>query len=491
MKPPPDELLRIVTEQRKIVAEQRKTGAKQCKIIAEKCKIIAEQRKTGAEQCKIIAEQRKGIEKQSKIIDKLNKQVQELKERLGVNSTNSSKPPSTDKKKNKQAPKGGAKKGHAGHSRKLFPKEKISKRVVSPLTACHHCGGKNFKKTPSQILQQIELPNIDPVITQIECEKGKCRDCGKNLKASFPKEYHYSNFGPKLVAFIGMCSSIYRLSKRSTKELLETIFNVNISLGSVPAQERKLSKGLKPVYEELKSKIDKASVVYIDETSFRQQAQTHYVWTASSKDMSWLKILPGRSIASLNLIRPRGDPGITVSDRYQVYSYEKHQYCLAHIKRDLKKFEERSSQDRELAKRGLFELKKVFLASQLSCRKKMHRIVYYRKKRFKKFLIDTVANGSETFSRFAERLLKQFHRLFFFTKNAGIECTNNIAERSLRHIVLWRKTSYGTQSEEGSRFMERAVSVWMTLKKRKMEIFTSFIQAYQSTYHPQITSPVL
>ena len=431
------------------------------------------------------------IKEQRKTIERLEKRVQELEEQLNLNSKNSSKPPSTDKKKNKQAPKGGAKEGHAGHFRKLLPQEKVTKRVISPLTACPHCGSKNLKKKPSQILQQVELPDIDPVVTQIECERAKCRCCQKNLKAPFPEEYQYSHFGPRLITFIGMCSSVYRLSKRSIRELLEMMFKVNISLGSIPAQERKLSKGLKPLHEKLKEQIDTALVAYVDETSFREQAQTHYVWTASNKSITWLKVLPGRSIANLNHVRPRGDPGITVTDRYQVYAYKKHQYCLAHIKRDLKKFAERRSEDQNLAENALFELQEIFTATHLSCKETMRQRIYYRKKRLENTLLDILANGSDTFARFAERLLDQFQKLFFFTKNTEVECTNNIAERSLRHIVLWRKTSYGTQSKEGSRFMERAVSVWMTLKKQGKEVFPFFFQAYRSTYHPQVTTPVI
>lgn len=340
-------------------------------------------------------------------------------------------------------------------------------------------------------MQQVELPDIDPVVTQIECERAKCRRCQKNLKAPFPEEYQYSHFGPRLITFIGMCSSVYRLSKRSIRELLEMMFKVNISLGSIPAQERKLSKGLKPLHEKLKEQIDTALVAYVDETSFREQAQTHYVWTASNKSITWLKVLPGRSIANLNHVRPRGDPGITVTDRYQVYAYKKHQYCLAHIKRDLKKFAERRSEDQNLAENALFELQEIFTATHLSCKETMRQRIYYRKKRLENTLLDILANGSDTFARFAERLLDQFQKLFFFTKNTEVECTNNIAERSLRHIVLWRKTSYGTQSKEGSRFMERAVSVWMTLKKQGKEVFPFFFQAYRSTYHPQVTTPVI
>ena len=80
---------------------------------------------------------------------RLQKRVEELEERFNLNSKNSSKPPSTDKKKNKQAPKGGAKKGHTGHFRKLFSEEKVTNRVISPLTICPHCGSELLKKKPS------------------------------------------------------------------------------------------------------------------------------------------------------------------------------------------------------------------------------------------------------------------------------------------------------------------------------------------------------
>ena len=96
---------------------------------------------------------------------RLQKKVEELQERLGLNSNNSSKPPSTDKKKNKQSPKGGAKRGHTGHFRRLFPEDKVTKRVVSSLTTCPHCGSKDLKKKTPHVLQQVELPDIDPIVT--------------------------------------------------------------------------------------------------------------------------------------------------------------------------------------------------------------------------------------------------------------------------------------------------------------------------------------
>ena len=180
---------------------------------------------------------------------------------------------------------------------------------------------------------------------------------------------------------------------------------------------------------------------------------------------------------------------MTVSDRYPAYAYKRHQYCLAHIRRDLEKFGQRGGVDGEISRKALFELREIFAACHLSCRKMMQRWVGYRKKRLKDHLYDALANGSDSFSGFASRLLDGFHKLFLFTRYEGVESTNNAAERTLRHIVLWRKTSYGTQSDSGSRFMERSVSVWQTLKKQGRQIFPFFVQAYRSTFDPSVATP--
>ena len=429
------------------------------------------------------------IAEQQKTIIRLEKRVADLEERLNLNSQNSSKPPSTDQKKNKKAPQGGARKGHPGHHRQLYSADKISKRVISPLDRCTRCGCKKLQKKASQIFQQVEIPEIKPFITQIELEKATCCRCDKKLVAPFPQEYDLSSFGPKLISFIGICSSVYRMSKRTIQTLLQTFCNIEISLGSIPAMERKVSRSLHSSYDTLVKQVNARKVAYVDETSFRQSVKTNYIWTATTKNEALIRILPTRGLASLDKIRPRSHLGITVTDRYQVYAYSKHQYCLAHIKRDFKKFAQRDGPDKEIGERALFELREIFIACHLSCRKTMQQHVYYRKKRLRDILYDALANGSEKFFSFADRLLRQFHKLFLFTRYPDVDCTNNAAERTLRHIVLWRKTSYGTQSEEGSRFLERAISIWMTLKKQGRQVLPYFEQAYRSTYQPGVRTP--
>jgi hypothetical protein len=217
----------------------------------------------------------------------LQKRINELEERLNLNSQNSSKPPSSDQKKNKKAPKGGAIKGHPGYFRKLQSHVDITVKVS--LSECEHCGSRNLKKKSSQIWQQIELPEIKPLVTQIECEKATCLECKRNVVAPYPKGHDRSCFGPKLIGFIGACSSVYRMSKRTIQTLLKTLMGVDMSLGSIPAMEKKVSSGLAPSFEALAKRVNDCRVAYVDETSFRRSAQTHYVWTATTKNEALIR----------------------------------------------------------------------------------------------------------------------------------------------------------------------------------------------------------
>lgn len=138
-------------------------------------------------------------------IQELKKENSELKERLGLNSNNSSKPPSTDQKKNKQKPKGGPLHGHKGYFRKFS--DQIDRHVISTIEQCNHCGSQDFIQRSSQFFQQIDIPEIKPIVTQIECQKRRCRVCGRNLIASFPEGFDRTSFGPKLISFIALRSS--------------------------------------------------------------------------------------------------------------------------------------------------------------------------------------------------------------------------------------------------------------------------------------------
>ena len=133
--------------------------------------------------------------------------------------------------------------------------------------------------------------------------------------------------------------------------------------------EKKISRSLDPSFTTLQKRVDQTKVAYVDETSFRQEAKNCYVWTATTDQETLLRILPTRGLKSLDEIRPRSHPGITVTDRYSVYKYKRHQYCLAHLYRDFKKFSQRDGPDKEFGSRALFEIDEIFRILRLGCRK--------------------------------------------------------------------------------------------------------------------------
>jgi len=427
---------------------------------------------------------------------RLLKRIEELEERLNLNSKNSSKPPSSDQKRNKHPSKGGAKPGHPGHHRSLLPEGKIDRKIVSSCEACQSCGSTDLEVLKPWVFQQVELPEIKPIVTQIECVKVRCKTCGKHSTAPIPEGYEVTGFGPRLSSMIGLLSSAFRLSKRPVQLLLRSVFSIDLSLGVIPRIESRLCEALEQQDQELQKAIRSNDAAYIDETTFREMGKSCTVWTVNTNRASVLRILPSRGIDSLNAIRPRGHPGITITDRYAVYKYPKHQYCLAHIKRDFERYAERNGPDGELGKRLLFELGEIFIHARAYKTGEidvgeMRRRISYRKRRMHRILEEVIAEGSDEFMKLAERFLNQYEKLFLFTRYPDIECTNNIAERALRHIVIWRKTSYGTQSVKGSQFLERSLSVWMTLKMQGREALEFFTQAYQSRVNPSLAPAIL
>jgi transposase len=427
---------------------------------------------------------------------RLLKRVEELEERLNLNSKNSSKPPSSDQKRNKRPSKGGAKPGHPGHHRSLLPESEIDRKIISPCEICQNCGSADLKVLKPWIFQQIELPEIKPIVTQIECVKVLCKTCKKRSTAPIPNGDETTGFGPRLSSMIGLLTSAFRLSKRPVQSLLRSVFSIDLSLGVIPRIESRLCEALEPQDQELQRVVRSNDTAYIDETTFREMGKSCTVWTVNTSRASVLRILPSRGIDSLNAIRPRGHPGITITDRYAVYKYPKHQYCLAHIKRDFERYAERKGPDGELGKRLLFELGEVFVHVRAHKTDEidvgeMRRRVGYRKRRMHRLLEEVMAEDSDKFMKLAERFLNQYEKLFLFTKYPDIECTNNIAERALRHIVIWRKTSLGTQSVRGSQFLERSLSVWMTLKMQGREALDFFTQAYQSRVNPSLAPAIL
>lgn len=228
---------------------------------------------------------------------------------------------------------------------------------------------------------------------------------------------------------------------------------------------------------------------YCDETSWRNNGKTHYVWLGTTSKAAFYKLDRHRSqeaflriIGSLTAIP-------TITDRYNAYNVltGPHQYCLAHLIRDFKKFAEREGEDGNIGK----EIEKILKAAckihrmrnskELSQKQYRIRIAKQKRKLEDRFL-DGISSGSEELAGLCERLLDNFVHLWTFSSTEGMEPTNNLAERDLRKLVLWRKKSYGTRSNRGQKFVERITSVVETLKKNSMSVMSFLTNAVKKFY---------
>ena len=433
-------------------------------------------------------------------IARLHEKIAKLEEQLNRNSKNSSKPPSTDQKNNTPDKAKHPRSSRVGMARALYPPEKIDKRVECWGENCPHCGSQyiQWNGESPELLQQAELPEIKAIITQYELQKYTCLRCRKRSIAPLPDGVPDSTFGPRLMGLLATLTGVMHLAKREAIQLIKDLYDVDIGVGSIPNVEERVAKALDPVYERIhKFILQHGFCTYFDETGWRDKGKRHFVWLATCQQAAVYRIDRNRSTAAFQrLIGQATWDAPAVTDRYAVYNtFKNHQFCLAHLIREFKGYGERDGPDKSIGTAIENELR-------LSC--KMHREyregkiplaqrnrrLGIRKKRVEYWLEDGLANGSDALAKICETLLDNFEKLWTFTRISDMEPTNNMAERDLRKLVIWRRKSYGTRSERGKRFVERITTVAQTIRKHGGNVL-HFVQQTIKCFYARILPPLI
>lgn len=430
----------------------------------------------------------------------LRELVRKLEEQLKRNSKNSSKPPSTDQKGSNDVPKkkGGAKPGHPGHFRSLFPESQVDAFVNLQAENCPTCGGaiRPSGESPS-IHQQVEIAPKPYTVTQYNRESFYCPCCRKYGVAPLPRQIGSSAFGTRLSAFMGFLTGTCRLGRRVALNILQEGLGLRAAVGTQSNIEHRISQALKPSYEEIEKQVHNSSETkHIDETGWKRWGKREFVWIMSTASGAVYKIQDGRGSECRDaLIGVAATKRIAfVTDRYAVYRFSgPHQYCLAHLKRDIKRFAERAGLDGEWGQIMLEYLKTVFELWRDYREKRRSRRSFRRKSRryrddfeYGLLVASTKEKYSPSLRRFARALLRRAEKLWVFATRDGVEPTNNQAERDLRGIVITRKISYGSKSERGNRFIERINSVVTTLKRQSrhcLDYLESALSAWKTGSH--------
>ena len=433
----------------------------------------------------------------------LKAEIKELREKLNSNSNNSSKPPSQDpfRKSRSSQPSGkkpGGQPGHPGHKRKVYPSEQVMKTINLKPDNCSQCGSTNFNESSISVecRQVVELPVIQPEVTQYNIYTCKCSECGKHVRPCLPGEAE-RGFGPRLMGFLTMLSGEGGVTKRKICSVSEHL-GMKISLGALCNIHRIASDILEDPFETIRSVVLASKNVNADESSWRLKAKRCWLWIGATPTATFFKVDPSRSQEAFRRIFV-GYQNILSSDRYGAYnSYGgRKQACLAHIRRDFNKMRERGGADGALGRILCGELDLVFGLWKQFKAQEFDRLGLQTKAQCHieniKDALTITASAEGIASKSTALccdLLERFSTLWTFLHEEGVEPTNNLAERGLRPAVIWRKVSGGSQSAWGLTFTERLQTVVYTLKQRSRNIFEFLAQSFEAHLHGTPGPPV-
>jgi len=227
----------------------------------------------------MIIDKDKRIQELEATVARLLVENADLKRRLGVNSENSSLPPSFDlpgaKDKSAKQNKGkkakrGARKGHPKQNKELVPEEDVTELVELRPEVCPHCGETHFQDSAEPPLrdQFIDLPPVKPVVREIKRPVMVCTACGELSYASLPEGTPKHTFESGVVAMVGILTGLLNISKRKAHLMMTEVFHVPISLGSITECEKRLSNSLEKPYNEVLEVARAGEFGHADETGW-------------------------------------------------------------------------------------------------------------------------------------------------------------------------------------------------------------------------------
>jgi transposase len=416
------------------------------------------------------------------VLASLEKRIADLEARLNTNSTNSSKPPSSDPpgikvKRRPPVPPSGRKRGgqpgHKRHTRALVPPDQIRETFEIKPTQCGGCGAALEGQDPDPVRHQVaEVPPVRPDVDEYRLHRLTCSDCGATTRATLPAGIPTGPFGPRLRAILAMFAGSYRLAKRPIQQLASDLFGLDVSLGMISKLERRAAEVLGPVIAEVAAAIKAAPSAHIDETSWSEANAKAWLWVGQTDNLTAFTIADNRGADVARSILGTDRAKVVISDRFPSYNWiEQHQYCWSHLRRDFQAMIERQDEgsavgaDLLAASNRLFHWWHKYRDGGMA----WSTFLGYTRP-IRRGVRQTLSRGascaSEKTVATCRMLLEGEEHLWTFLRVRGIEPTNNAAERALRHAVLWRKMSGGTASEWGSRFVERVLSVAATCRQQ-------------------------
>jgi transposase len=343
------------------------------------------------------------------------------------------------------------------------------------------------------------LPPIRPQVTEYQLHRLACPRCGLFTCARLPAGVPTGGQGPRLQSILALMTGAYRMSKRMVQTFCADVLGVPICTGQVCASEAGTAAATDAVVKDLRD-YARGQPANVDETGWRQNRQRGWLWAVVTRAVTVFTIALSRAgSVARGLVDPSAGQVIT-TDRYKGYLWlplRQRQVCWAHLVRDFQAMVDRTNAGSPIGEELLCCAQDLFTwwyrvrdgtMSRSTFRRYIGELRLWVRSRLEAGSACPCAKTAGT----CREILAVEPALWTFARAEGIEPTNNAAERALRHAVQWRKTSYGTDGEAGSHFVENILTVVATCRqqgRKVLEYLTDCCRASLRDYAPPSLLP--
>jgi hypothetical protein len=362
--------------------------------------------------------------------------------------------------------RGGAKKGHVGHGRRCVkePEADLVEEVSLEETECPKCSGAlESKGVQRRTVYESKPVKVEKILYRLQ--KKQCVHCGAKYYAKLSGVLPKCLYGNQLFTHIATQHYIYGIPLGRLENQL------GIGYGSLVDALHRLARFLAGVPQKLIEEYRIAPVKHADETGWRTDGDNGYAWLFCTPRISIYRFRKTRSSqVPKEVFGQESLPGVTVVDRYNAYNKIPCtlQYCYAHLLRAVQDCEKEFPDNIEV--KTFVSVVAPLLAAAMSLRS-----LPISDRQFKRKTSELKEKIEEAIEAEAQHpaiqgiqdiFRRHANRLYHWATDRAVPADNNLAERDLRPLVIARKVSFGSQSDEGARTREILMTVLQTLRKR-------------------------
>jgi transposase len=434
------------------------------------------------------------------VIDRLQEEIVRLKARLrhqertaqegpfGSSTPSAKIPLKANTPPESSQRRGGAKPGHCGHGRRSIPDDEVTRRHSVPAPErCPYCGGPLDPKG-RKARTIIEVDPVRKEVVRYELEQCDCHHCHRTFTARPTGVFAKGLFGNRLLTHLAVEHYLHGVTLGRLSACL------GITQGSLWAALHQLARRLASVPGRLLLEYRRAPVKHADETGWRTDGHNGYAWLFCTALLSLFRFRQSRSASvAQEVFGTKRLPGVLVVDRYNGYNHMPCliQYCYAHLLREVQDLGQEFPEVNEVSQ--FVATFAPLLAEAMQLRARQLTAAQFGQQALElqveiKSLVHSPAQhpGIQKIQNiFRERATRLYH----WAKNPAIPADNNRAERELRPLVIARKISFGSQSEQGAQTREILMSVLHTLGKRTDNVFHVFQRCLDAWAEDQKRDP--